>query len=59
MIVLHQKINDYGTGIPQHEMEAFARSILPEIRAYFESPEGKAKYEKWKAEQETRKSEDT
>ena len=30
-----------------------------EIRAYFESPERKPKYEKWKAAQEIRKSEDT
>lgn len=24
-----KKVNDYGTGIPQHEMEALARVLLP------------------------------
>ena len=28
-----KKPNDYGTGIPQHEMEALARVLLPEIDA--------------------------
>lgn len=58
MIVLRKKINDYGTGIPQHEMEAFARSLLPEIKAFYESAKGKAYYEKWKAEQGVKKTED-
>ena len=32
-----KKINDYGTGIPYHEVEAIARVLLPEIQAFFES----------------------
>ena len=30
-----RKINDYGTGIPYHEVEALARVLLPEIQAFF------------------------
>ncbi len=26
-----KKINDHGTGIPYHEVEALARVLLPEI----------------------------
>ena len=31
-----KKVNDYGTGIPYHEVEALARVLLPEIQAFFE-----------------------
>lgn len=34
-----EKINDYGTGIPYHEMEALTRVLLPEIQTFFESEE--------------------
>lgn len=29
-----KKPNDYGTGIPYHEVEALARILLPEIQAF-------------------------
>lgn len=29
------------TNIPQHEIEAFAHCLLPEIQKFFESPEGR------------------
>ena len=45
------KKTDYGTGIPRHEIESLARCLLPEIHKFFESPEGKQEFEKWKAEQ--------
>ena len=45
------KKKDYGTGIPQHEIESLARCLLPEIQKFFESEEGKREFEKWKAEQ--------
>lgn len=32
-----KKPNDYGTGIPIHEVEALARVLLPEIQRFFES----------------------
>ena len=44
-----KKPNDYGTGIPYHEVEALARILLPEIQAFFESEEGQREYAEWKA----------
>ena len=49
-----KKINDYGTGIPYHEVEALARVLLPEIQAFFESEEGQREFAEWKAEQEAK-----
>lgn len=43
---------DYGTGIPEHEIEALARLLLPEIQAFFENEEGKKEFAEWKAQQE-------
>ena len=37
--------------IPQHEVEALARCLLPEMQKYFESEEGKAALAKRKEEQ--------
>ena len=48
-----KKPNDYGTGIPYHEVEALARVLLPEIQAFFESEEGQREYAKWKKRRET------
>lgn len=47
-----RKPNDYGTGIPLHEVEALARVLLPEIQAFFESEEGQREFAEWKAERE-------
>lgn len=47
-----KKVNDYGTGITAHEVEALARVLLPEIQAYFESEEGQREYTEWKAQQQ-------
>ncbi|HQO41862.1 MAG TPA: hypothetical protein PLY12_02505 [Bacillota bacterium] len=47
--------NDYGTGIPSHEVEALARILLPEIQRYFESEEGKREFAEWKAQREAEK----
>ena len=38
------------TNIPQHEIEALARCLLPEIQKFFESPEGKKEFEEGKAQ---------
>ena len=51
-----KKVNDYGTGIPYHEVEALARVLLPEIQALFESEEGQREFAKWKAQQEQDKT---
>ena len=47
-----KKPNDYGTGIPYHEVEALARVLLPEIQAFFESKDGQREYAEWKAKQQ-------
>lgn len=47
-----KKLNDYGTGIPYHEVEALARILLPEIQAFFESEEGQQEFAEWKARRE-------
>ena len=44
------RINDYGTGIPKHEIESLARCLLPEIERFFESEEGKQEFEQWQLE---------
>lgn len=54
----HKKDHDYRTGIPRFEMEALARILLPEIQRFYESAEGQAVFEKWKAEQDAKDSED-
>lgn len=41
-----------GTNIPQHEIEALAHCLLPEIQKFFESPEGQKEFEEWKAQRE-------
>ena len=46
-----KKPNDYGTGIPYHEVEALARVLLPEIQAFFESEEGQKEFAEWKEQQ--------
>ena len=50
-----KKKNDYGTGIPRHEVEALARILLPEIQKFFKSVEGQREFTEWKAQQETMK----
>jgi len=43
-----RKSSDYGTGIPQHEIESLARVLLPKIQRFFESEDGKREFEEWK-----------
>ena len=51
-----KKLNDYGTGIPLHEVEALARVLLPEIRKFFESEEGQREFREWKERQRLSKN---
>ena len=46
-----KKPNDYGTGIPQYEMEALARVLLPEIEKFYASEEGQRQFAQWQTEQ--------
>ena len=47
--------DDYGTGIPKHEIEALARCLLPEIHKFFESEEGQREFEEWKKKRDAAK----
>lgn len=48
-------LDKHGTiNLPDYEIEALARCFLPDILAYFESEEGKAEFEAWKAEKAKR-----
>ena len=50
----------HGTvNLPEHEVEALARCFLPDILAFFATDDGKASFEKWKAEKENRKPKQT
>jgi len=37
-----------NTTIPQYQIEAIARCILPDILAFYESEEGQKEFDKWK-----------
>ena len=43
--------------LPDHEIEAIARCILPDILAFFESEEGQKEFAAWKAQQEKKGAE--
>lgn len=36
-----------NTTIPQHQIEAIARCILPDILAFYESEEGRREFKLW------------
>lgn len=40
------------TGIPEYQMQALARFLLPAIRKYYETEEGKRDFELWQAERQ-------
>ena len=46
--VSHNLENIY---LDPYAIEGIARSILPDIQAYFQTEEGQAEFEKWQAEQ--------
>lgn len=39
--------NKYDVDIPEEVLSSFARFLLPEIRKFYESEEGKAYYAEW------------
>ncbi len=41
--------------IPDYDIEALARALLPAVQAYYNSPEGQAAFAKWKEQQATEK----
>ena len=55
--VINVKYKDYGTGIPQHEIEALARCLLPDIEEFYSSKEGQKEFAEWKQQQAEKKNE--
>lgn len=51
-IVHEESYNMSNVYLDPYRVEAIARTILPEIQAYYQTEEGNAAYEKWQAEQE-------
>ena len=45
-----------NTSFPDYAIEAFARSIWPDVLAFFESEEGQQEFVKWKEDQEKKKT---
>ena len=43
---------DSNSVIPDSIIETLARCLLPKIREFFVSPEGKEEYERWKQQKE-------
>ena len=41
-----------NTDIPQHQIEAIARCIMPDILAFYESEEGQREFAEWKAKRD-------
>ena len=37
-----------GDGVPQQELERFARFLLPKIQTFYQSEEGQRLFEEWK-----------
>lgn len=44
-----------NSAIPQHQIEAIARCILPDILAFYESEEGQREFSEWKKQREIEK----
>ena len=47
-----RKIPKNDLGIPENQMESLARILLPILKEYLESEEGRNDYEEWKAQKE-------
>ena len=46
-----------NSDIPQHQIEAIARCILPDILAFYESEEGQREFAEWKKQREAERQE--
>lgn len=53
-----KKIPRNDLGIPENQMESLARILLPILREYLESDEGRKDYEEWKLQKETSRTMD-
>lgn len=46
-----------NTNIPQYQIEAIARCIMPDILAFYESEEGQREFSEWKKQREAERQE--
>ena len=46
-----------NSDIPQHQIEAIARWIMPDILAFYESEEGQREFAEWKKQREAERQE--
>ena len=46
-----------NTDIPQYQIEAIARCLMPDILAFYESEEGQREFAKWEEQREAEKRE--
>ena len=46
-----------NSDIPQHQIEAIARCIMPDILAFYESEEGQREFSEWKKQRKAEKME--
>lgn len=46
-----------NSDIPQHQIEAIARCIMPDILAFYESEEGQREFAEWKKQGEAERQE--
>lgn len=49
------KKGEQKSKIPQHEIDALARCLLPEIQKFFDSEEGQKEFDQWKRKQKLKK----
>ena len=47
-----------NSDIPQHQIEAIARCLMPDILAFYESEEGQREFAEWKKQREAERQED-
>ena len=47
-----KRADDKQIAIPNFEIDAMARVLLPALRAFYASPEGQAAFEEWKRQRE-------
>ena len=46
-----------NSDIPQHQIEAIARCIMPDILAFYQSEEGQREFAEWKKQREAERQE--
>ena len=51
--------SQFGDKFPDDVVNALARMLLPEIQKAYESADGQAEFEKWKAEQSNSQTDST